>query len=106
MGSVIARKYFMICLNRGLAKGSGFPWRSDPASDLWIFLGRLWHQERASSQSLYQKLKWLLLITFEKWSKLRESSIRHVIKPTLDKDAVIWLQLEILCHVIHNDGAG
>lgn len=34
MGSVIARKYFMICLNRGLAKGSGYPWRSDQASGL------------------------------------------------------------------------
>jgi hypothetical protein len=48
----------------------------------------------------------LLLITFEKWSKLGESSIRHVIEPTLDKDAIIWLKLEILCHVINNDGAG
>jgi len=27
-----------------------------------------------------------------------------VLKPTLDKDAVVWLQREVFSHVVHNDG--
>lgn len=39
---------------------------------------------------------------FEQGAKLIESGISHVVEPAPDKDSVIWLELEVLSHIVYN----
>ena len=42
---------------------------------------------------------------FQERSQLRESCVGHVIKPTLNEYAIVWLELEVLSNVIHDNCA-
>ena len=44
----------------------------------------------------------LLHDLFQERGQLRECRIIFVVEPTLNKDSVIWLQLEVLSHVVYN----
>lgn len=46
------------------------------------------------------------MLTFQQRSQLREGCVRHVVKPTLNKDTVVRLQLEVLCNIVHDDCLG
>jgi len=58
------------------------------------------------SQRIAHVAHLLLHNFFEERSQFLESSVSHIIKPTFNEDSIVWLQLEVLSHIVHNYGPG
>jgi hypothetical protein len=71
---------------------------------LYSFGNLLKHLISELSQGVSHVINLLLRDLFEERSQLGECCVGHVIEPTLDEDAIVRLELEVLCDIVYDNG--